>query len=612
MESDDSVSLNSENTDVIKNPYSDSNKSLNPHQTNERSNNTIYRIQVKILVRKKDKNSSINVYHKFTNLMTNIFKCGKISLLPFDDNNYNNVLTQASEIPRSEAEFKEYCCDHHVNKSGNGLYFIFRINTNGIPFFKFKQSMFPWIKQNGVFMHKTILTSGRTCVLGWLKGSAPLLSNKSTIAKELQERFDCSIPFQITSRVLINKGIITKALAVECAIDQAKELLSNIFTKYAKTKKDYVNMISYKLQFIPTRPTGAITEQVIQKAMISQNHFLRHIRRIVISNVQDIDVEMPLPDEDNGIETSILSDWLQNAINPNNRHLPYLSSVDYGPNNKLYVYTLDTMLSDTTKWIENLYHQHICQLTNEQKYEFFGSVDPFQFYKNHVHMAHTQQHAEEITKHQNTNETIAESIQAGYCKPPVSKRPPQIIFSTQSKNYDTQFPNAWTSPLSHTTAKSHKNVTTSSKDTSTTITNSLTNASGSEDQIIEQLEKTIGSTRQTVTELEQRIDKQATALKLLTIQAKEQKDLIQALDYNHRNDMNILIKWMKVMAQTTGIASSEIEALESLCPNAVPVAHVNKRCKISVQSQNSNNEQNIGSGGSTPMVSMSTDVDMIE
>lgn len=173
----------------------------------------------------------------------------------------------------------------------------------------------PWMKSEGLFMYKTILTSGKTCVIGWLKKSSPQLTNKDTLTKEFTELCKTSITFQINSRVIINESVLTKALAIECSIDDAKQLSADIYQNYVCIKKNYINSISYKLQYIPTRPSGAITNDIIKKSIVEQNRFLRHILRITVTNVNDIDSDLPMPTKNGLSAEHCLRDWLQNAIN---------------------------------------------------------------------------------------------------------------------------------------------------------------------------------------------------------------------------------------------------------------------------------------------------------
>ena len=574
---------------------------------------TIIRVQAKYLIRKKDKNQVINVYQKFVLLMENLFTYGgDISLLPFDDNNHNNSITNHKQIPKAEGEFKEYCSDHHINRNGTGLYFIFKLKVNGISFYNLKTLIIPWLKQNGVFLYKTLLTSGHTCVVGWLKNSSPTLANKSTITADLVERFKTQVPFQITSRVLINGSIVTKSLAIECAINQSKELLNDIFTNYIKNKLHYINATSYKLQFIPTRPVNEITNNVIQRSMVNQNLFLRRIRRIIIRNVQSIDDQIPLPDGDGGIELASLRVWLQSTVNPNNDHLPFLSSVDTGPSDKIYLYTVDTMVSDAINWIKNLYKTHIIPMEIEDKIDYFGYEDPFKFFSDTMERSNTTSHANEIIGMQNENESSGSLASSGYTKPPVTKRPPQIIFSPNPPESNSPMGNAWKQPLKHM-KQVHRGYHTASGSTATTVSNSISGPSN-EDQLIRQLETSISVTQSNVRTLEDRLNKQAKVLNLIATQAQEQKNLIQTLDVNHRKDMQVLIQWMKLMAQSSGVSSDDIANLDTLCPDKEVIPGILRMPKRHCTRTISDNykEQAIEVRNQGPHVSLSPHLEMIQ
>ena len=222
-------------------------------------------------------------------------------LLTFEQNDAAPSINKVEDIPKSEENFTRYCHDCHITQAGNAMYFIFRIRSNNMSFYNLKGSMLSWLKGERMFINKTNLATGKNCVIGWLQNSSPNLTNRLTAKNELISRFDTRVPFQLIARSIQNgegTKYSTRALAIECAIPDAEDLEADIYSNFLDSTPAHKFSSTSQMLFIPTRPAGSVTNNVINAAIIEQNNILQHVKRIVIHNVDSLEVEIPMLQED--------------------------------------------------------------------------------------------------------------------------------------------------------------------------------------------------------------------------------------------------------------------------------------------------------------------------
>ena len=242
--------------------------SANPEMKTGKTNmNPIFTVQAKVLITKKE-GSIINTYPRFSNLIHRIFEETSAFLHPFDPTDDAPAISNAQHIPKSEENFSRYCYDSHVNRKGTALFFCFRLQLMQCNFYKLKGNMFPWLMYEKTFINKTILTSGRNCVIGWLRNTSPVLTNRNTVLKELKNNFDTDINFQLIARVIMTSHpnrIVTRALAIECAIADATSLEDDIYSNFIDSKMNNPdNELTKNIHFVPSRANADIDEDTIR------------------------------------------------------------------------------------------------------------------------------------------------------------------------------------------------------------------------------------------------------------------------------------------------------------------------------------------------------------
>ena len=157
------------------------------------------------------------------------------------------------------------------------------------------------VEKENILLTKTLLTTGQNFTIGWLRNSSLTLGNRSNIMEELKARFSTDIPFQVVSRIITNKGekiTTTKALGIECAVADAHELEEAIMDNYYDSSATWRYGVTYNMQYVPIKPSGPVTDDIITESMYEQNRSLKHVRHIVLYNVQDIDLPLEFEDEE--------------------------------------------------------------------------------------------------------------------------------------------------------------------------------------------------------------------------------------------------------------------------------------------------------------------------
>lgn len=199
----------------------------NPKESNTKTQT--YMVTAKFPLSGKDK-QEVNVYFKFVNLLGRMFMHDHVELVQFQDE--QNPIDTGPEIPNNEKDFKKYCYKCHVAREKT-LHCLFKIKCYDTFFYKMKQDMFLWLLETKVFMTPTFLNTAKNCIIGWLVNSQPRESHRFSIQKGIAKRIKSEKQFQLVPRNVrqSNSEISTKALAIECAVDDAESLEASFSKK---------------------------------------------------------------------------------------------------------------------------------------------------------------------------------------------------------------------------------------------------------------------------------------------------------------------------------------------------------------------------------------------
>ena len=157
------------------------------HDSNQNTNSRkefkyMYRVQAKCLISKTE-SSAINIYPRFRKLVRKLLEKEGVEILPFENEGAPSIKA-VKDIPKKEEDFCTYCFDQHVTKAGNVLYFSFHLSSTNTSFFNIKGSMMNWLIHEKMWMHKTLLKTGKIeLVIGWVTNTSPVITNRESVKK---------------------------------------------------------------------------------------------------------------------------------------------------------------------------------------------------------------------------------------------------------------------------------------------------------------------------------------------------------------------------------------------------------------------------------------------
>ena len=100
-----------------------------------------------------------------------------------------------------------------------------------------------------------------------------------------------------------------------------------------------------------------------------------------------------------------------------------LLSVDTGPEDRLYLYTLDYLVTKVHKWVQSIQEENIGFLSNEQKIQMFGYNNPLITYQNKKPHYMMESYAAALTHRNTANKETHEYMMKRFSKPPPSQKP---------------------------------------------------------------------------------------------------------------------------------------------------------------------------------------------
>lgn len=113
-------------------------------------------------------------------------------------------------------------------------------------------------------------------------------------------RIGSDIDFQLVGKTIYNKTnrcVITKAFAIECNGSEEEILEQKMCGTYYSEQPSEMIGISRYMKYIPITPGGDVTDKTLVTAMINQNIYLKRIKRIVVHDIYDVDVDLPMLEE---------------------------------------------------------------------------------------------------------------------------------------------------------------------------------------------------------------------------------------------------------------------------------------------------------------------------
>ena len=110
------------------------------------------------------------------------------------------------------------------------------------------------------------------------------MSLRYELTKELTERLETDIPFQLIPRTFSVRNYEKKAYAlnIECAIEDARHLSNKFCETFSKITSDYVFQETKKVMFVPLRSTKELSEPLIKNCINEQIDYVNKIRRILV------------------------------------------------------------------------------------------------------------------------------------------------------------------------------------------------------------------------------------------------------------------------------------------------------------------------------------------
>ena len=227
-----------------------------------------------------------------------------------------------------------------------------------------------------------MLLTPRNCCIGWMTNTSTTLSIRTSIQKELAERFNTNVPFQLTPKTIHSKQkekFNTRALSIECSVQHAHQLETSIYENFNNSKMNHINNTTEHMEYIPLTSQEGISNHLLDTLIDKQNIFLSTFCRIAIKNTTNLPKNIILPNSKGFDMPMDLQPWLlsQRHTNTNEKFIQY---IDTSITNHVFIYTTQTHEKHVKEWLHNFKTNYIDTISEEEKLSMYGHKDPFRLY----------------------------------------------------------------------------------------------------------------------------------------------------------------------------------------------------------------------------------------
>ena len=224
-----------------------------------------------------------------------------VQLLPFDDENKNNPLITARDIPDEVEEFSIYVPYAKVTKKGL-LFMRFKIQADA-PLWRLKQhkGIKAMIDRNGIYLDQTYLKSKDNIKIGGFLMSHCQYTRREQANKEINDRInfqeESQLELQLTPHLYWHGSggnrVSTRMMAAECSREMAKEVRERIYQKLMFIPDEFKFGNTRHFHFIPFTTTISLTDDAIRNSVMLQNQYLLDISAITLKYMNNTCWKVP-------------------------------------------------------------------------------------------------------------------------------------------------------------------------------------------------------------------------------------------------------------------------------------------------------------------------------
>jgi len=309
-----------------------------------------------------DQCTDVNVRTKIGAVIATMFQDHSDMIIdPWKDDDDANPLQHAKDLPYDEEGLGHYVQGIKVFQSGNQgrrsstLVAVFRVRAR-ITFGKLKRMPNVWnhLKKFNVFIDKQTIPYAEVTTLGYLKGSHPTHTHVHDLKSSIKAQIPPGVDFDLVPRTIrppkgSTKEMRTQGLALVASSDHTAKTMDEVLSALDKGKEQ--GHLFSGLQLVPFEPSGALTTEKLEAAIIDQNRFLNNCVPIAVYGFIDLEVNVRIDTEDDFEEMTIREFLLKQQATEGKL---LFHSIQRASNGRYFFIANREARTEATKFIDNL------------------------------------------------------------------------------------------------------------------------------------------------------------------------------------------------------------------------------------------------------------------